>query len=117
MDQCLAKHQILDLNWQLLQIGVIIKLTEIFTLSAQDVYSWLTFYTDVDLSYIRNSSCVTQYLSMAPGGYVPPKHFGVSNKGLKYRIQISNPKPDGATWLTSNHYEVRIHVTFFLNEL
>jgi len=39
MDQCLAKHQILDLNWQLLQIGVIIKLTEIFTLSAQDVYS------------------------------------------------------------------------------
>lgn len=51
---------------------------------------------------------------MVPGGYVPQKYFGVSNKGLKYCIQARNPKPEGATWLTLNHCKARIYVTLFL---
>lgn len=49
MDQCLAKKtQALDLIWELLKTGVLIKWRVIFTLSAQDAYSWLTFYIDVN---------------------------------------------------------------------
>lgn len=49
MDQCLAKYQILDLIWELLKTGLIIKWRVIFILSAQYIYSWLTFYIDVNL--------------------------------------------------------------------